>query len=164
VTGGMDLFVVLGYLDQRNLGVHEALSEDPDILKELERSVGWLLPQWMTGASRDDVLEEIATKFDEHCNKRWFELSSNPKLQTKLLACCGTGNKVRHRFFKPKRATSASKMTEMLRHKYVDIREHEVALWCRRNSKADFKELAMALGYQPVEVKELVKAYDKLRK
>jgi hypothetical protein len=55
-------------------------------------------------------------------------------------------------------------MMEMLSHKYQDIREEEVELWCRRNDKAGMSRLAESLGYQKDKVKELAKAFDVLRK
>ena len=164
MTTKLDLFAVLGYLDANNMGVWSALSEDEEMQKELRRNVNWMLPQWMTGAQNDREHAELVDNFNELCNPGWFELYEHPELQTKLLACCGLGRRTRHKFFKPTKARNLSRMGELLGHKYMDIREEEIELWCRKNTKAGMKRLAEACGYQPAEVKELVKAFDALRK
>ena len=160
----LDIFAVLSYLDENNLGVYKALGEDAEMLAELNRSVSWMLPQWMTGAINDESHAELMKNFNALCNDGWFSLSGHPELQTKLLACCGLGRNVRHKFFKPAKSRNLNRMMELLSYKYQDIREEEVELWCRRNDKASMSLLAQSTGYQKDEVKELAKAFDALRK
>ena len=160
----LDIFAVLSYLDERNLGVFDALREDPDMLKELERSVTWMLPQWMTGAVSDAAHRELVDNFNAICNDGWFDLYGHPELQAKLLACCGTGRSVRHKYYKPAKARNRRKMMELLSHKYVDVREEEVEMWVRGTTRAAMARFAESLGYQKAEVKDLTKAFDALRK
>ena len=159
----LDIFAVLSYLDENNLGVYEALREDSEMLKEFERNVSWMLPQWMTGATSDSVHAELIDNFNEICNDGWFELYGHPELQAKLLACCGVG-RTRHKYYKPKTSPNLSKMTELLKGKYVDIREGEVLMWVRHATETDMVSLAESLGYQKQEVKDLKKSFDALRK
>ena len=77
----LDLLSVLSYLDENNLEVHEALREDPEMLTELERNVGWMLPQWMTGATNNVDHANLIDSFNVICNDGWFELYSHPELQ-----------------------------------------------------------------------------------
>jgi hypothetical protein len=160
----LDIFAVLTYLDENNLGVYEALRDDPEMLTELERNVTWMLPQWMTGATNDTAHETLIESFNIICNDGWFSLYGHPELQAKLLACCGTGKRVRHKYYKPSKSTNLGRMMELLEGKYQDIREEEVAMWVRRSTKAGMVRLAESLGYQDKEVKELTKAFDTLRK
>lgn len=160
----LDIFAVLSYLDTNNLEVHSALREDPEMLAELEKNVGWMLPQWMTGATDDSVHAELVENFNAICNDEWFGLYGHPELQAKLLACCGPGRKVRHKYYKPAVTKNRRRMLELLGHKYEDVREEEVEMWCRHADKADVVSLAESLGYQKAEVKELTKAFDALRK
>ncbi len=164
MSAKLDIFAVLTYLDEGNLGVYEALREDPEMLKELEKNVTWMLPQWMTGAQSDPVHVELVENFNLMCNDRWFELYGHPELQAKLLACCGLGRKVRHKYFKPSKARNRRVMLDLLSHKYPDIREEEVELWVRQSSKAGARHLAESLGYQKKEVADVTKAFDALRK
>ncbi len=160
----LDLFSVLSYLDENNLGVHEALRDDPEMLTELERNVGWMLPQWMTGATNNVDHANLIDSFNVICNDGWFELYGHPELQAKLLACCGTGRKVRHKYYKPSKTIHLGKMMKLLEGKYEDIREEEVEMWVRRSTKASMIRFAESLGYQEKEVKELTKTFDALRK
>lgn len=160
----LDIFAVLGYFDEGNMEVHQALREDPGMLKELEKALPWVLPQWMTGATQDAAHAELVDNFNLMCNEGWFDLYGHTELQAKLLAACGTGRKVRHKFFKPTKAKNLQKMTEFLGHKYQDIREEEVELWCHLNDATSVTDLAASLGFQPKEVTELTKAYESLRK
>jgi len=159
----LDIFAVLSYLDENNLGVYEALREDSEMLKELERNVSWMLPQWMTGATNDSVHAELIDNFNEFCNDGWFNLYGHPELQAKLLACCGVG-KTRHKYYKPQNSPNLSKIMKLLESKYVDVREGEAAMWVRHATSDDLVHLAQSLGYQEKEVKELTKSFDALRK
>lgn len=160
----LDLFSVLTYLDENNLGVHSALREDPEMLVELERNLSWMLPQWMTGATNDAAHAELIDSFNVICNDGWFELYGHHELQAKLLACCGTGRKVRHKYYKPSKTVHLNKMMKLLEGKYEDIREEEVEMWVRRSTKAGMIRFAESLGYQEKEVKDLTKTFDALRK
>jgi hypothetical protein len=160
----LDLFSVLSYLDENNLGVHEALREDPEMLAELERNISWMLPQWMTGATNDAAHANLVDSFNVICNDGWFELYGHPELQAKLLACCGTGRKVRHKYYKPSKTIHLGKMMKLLEGKYEDIREEEAEMWVHRSTKDSMIRFAESLGYQEKEVKELTKTFDALRK
>ena len=160
----LDLFVVLGKLDTNNFGVYEALRGDEQALKEFEQSVGWLLPQWMVGANSEDDMEELLVAFNTYCNGVWFSFRNHPGLQAKLLACCGTGERVRHKFFKPKADKSLVKIRTLLTLKYPDIRDTEVLLWCESNSSRELKRLAEMYGYQRDDVKSVLDSYARVVK
>lgn len=160
----LDIFSVLAYLDANSLGVYESLREEPEMLKELERNVSWMLPQWMTGATNDADHADLIDSFNVICNDGWFDLYGHPELQTKLLACCGTGHRIRHKYYKPSKPLHLGKMMKLLEGKYEDIREEEVEMWVRRSTKEGMIQFAESLGYQKTEVKELTKTFDALRK
>jgi len=160
----LDLFATLSHLDQNDLGVYNSLRSEPEMLKELERNVSWMLPQWMTGGTNDAAHADLIDSFNEICNDGWFDLYGHPELQTKLLACCGTGRKVRHKYYKPSKTLQLGKMMKLLEGKYEDIREEEVEMWVRRTTKVGMISFAESLGYQEKEVKELTKTFDALRK
>jgi len=160
----LDIFSVLSYLDENNLGVYNALRDDPEMLTELERNVSWMLPQWVTGATNDTVHASLIANFNEVCNDGWFDLYGHPELQTKLLACCGTGRKTRHKYYKPAKAVQLGKMMALLEGKYEDIREEEVEMWIRHTTTEAMISFAESLGYQESEVKDLTKTFNALRK
>lgn len=158
----LDLFAVLGLLDKNELAVYPTLRGDADMLKEFEQMVGWLLPQWMTGANSEDDLIYLTLAFNEICNTRWFELSRHPELQAKLLAACGTGRATRHKFFKAKKNKVLTQISNLLSVKYPDIRDDEVLIWCQLNDQKDVKDLAEACGYQKDEVKKVLESYKRV--
>ena len=160
----LNIFTVLSYFDENNLDVYDALREDSEMLAEFERNVTWMLPQWMTGAINDAAHAELIDNFNAICNDGWFDLYGHPELQAKLLACCGTGRNVRHKYHKPRKALHLGKMMKLLEGKYEDIREEEAEMWVRRATKDDMISFAQSLGYQENEVKELTKTFDALRK
>jgi len=160
----LDIFSVLTYLDNNNLGVYNSLRDEPEMLTELQKAVTWMLPQWMTGATNESAHIELVAAFNAICNDNWFNLYGHPELQTKLLACCGTGRRVRHKYYKPAKTTNLSQITKLLEHKYEDICEEEVKLWVRKSTTDDMVQFAESCGYQNKEVKEFTKAFDELRK
>lgn len=164
MSDNLDLFAVLSYMDSNNLGIYQALREDPAMEKELKKNANWMLPQWMTGANSDEDHRELVDNFNGMCNEGWYDLYDHPELQVKLLACCGLGRSTRHKFFKPTKMRQISKMHGLLSNKYLDINENEVVLWCKTNTKAAMRRLAEAFGYQPKDVKDLEKSFDSLRK
>lgn len=155
-----DLFGVLEFLDERSLQVREVFLDDPEGLKELDRNAGWLLPQWMTGAYKDQDHAALISRFNEVANPGWYGFQKHPELQLKLLALCGLGRKVKHKFIKPRSSPSTDKITELLSLVYPDIRQEEVELWLRQNDRDDLIDLAVRLGYQTEEQEALLKAYD----
>ena len=162
MTQKLDLFAVLGLLDENTLDVYPVLKGDEEMLKEFEQMVGWLLPHWMTGANSEADLEDLIAAFNEYCNAGWFEFRGHPELQAKLLACCGLGSKTRHKFFKPKKNKVLTQISKLLRVKYPDIRDEEVLAWCRLNDKKDVKDLAEACGYQKDDVKKVLDSYKRV--
>jgi len=155
-----DLFGVLEFLDLRSLQVREVFLDEPELLKELDRNAGWLLPQWMTGAYKDQDHAALISRFNEIANPGWYSLQKHPELQLKLLALCGLGRKVKHKFTKLRSNPTMDKLTELLLQVYPDIRQEEVELWVRQNDRDDLIELATRLGYQTEEQEALLKAYD----
>jgi hypothetical protein len=160
----LDLFGVLTFLDEQNMKVYEELKVDSEMLKELERNVSYILPIWMSGASNDKDLYDSTKSFNEICNEGWFSFYKHPELQIKLLAASGLNKKVKHKFFKSKgKESSAPKIRELIEHKYLDIRDDEIKIWCQLNNKSEIKKIAKEKGYQEKELKDVLKEYDKLR-
>lgn len=155
----LDIFTLLEFLDQRNLNVYEALAEDPEVQREFEKNLGWLLPQWMTGASNDAAHRELVLRFNETCNVGWFEFNDHPELRAKLLAAVGLGKKTNHKFFKPGVKTKRDKLIDFIAQSYPDFRPEQLGLWCKTNSLDDLMELTEAAGLQKSEQDDLIQAY-----
>ena len=100
----LDLFTVLAGFDRNDLTVYESLSEDPTYKAEMDKNVGWLFVQWMTGANDDTTHRRLLVKFNDLANQGWGKFSKHPALQAKLLASAGLGHRVKHKFYKPRPA------------------------------------------------------------
>lgn len=160
----LDIFVTLELLDQQNLRLYDAVREDEDMLSEFNKNIGWMIPQWFTGASDDQEHRYMVLMFDEFCSQPWSALADCPELRTKLLASIGAGKRLRHRFFKPTRSRkSSSDLITALRTAYPDLNREEVALWCRHNSEKEFVEFLERLGLMPEEIDALRPEYERMR-
>ena len=96
----VDIFMLLSFLDENEMQIYKDFAEDKEVLSDLIKNVGWLVPQWMSSAQNDNDHRELVSKVNSIVNVVWLGISGNPELQTKLLACCGLGRTVRHKFYK----------------------------------------------------------------
>lgn len=159
-----DLFVVLEALDANDRSVYEQLASDPIILAEYEKALGYILPLWMIGSSSNESHAELIKRFDRDCNLVWYQIKDHPILRSKLLACCGLGRRVDHKFFKSSLPKYDNDIYRFLASLYPDIRRSEAETWIRTNEPKVFKKMVEDRGAQQDEVKELVKLYRKMRK
>lgn len=159
-----DIFVVLQELDQNNYTVYEELEGNQELLAEYCKVLGWMLPLWMTGASRNDDHVKLLRAFNTDLNRVWYKVKGHPKLQSKLLAGIGLGRRTNHKFFKASPPNYQNEVVRFIQELYPDANRQEIELWIRMNEPATFKELAEELGWQVADLKELVKVYTKMRK
>ncbi len=153
----LDLFLVLKHLDSRDFTVYEQLSEDPEIRKELETQIGWLIPQWMTGGVTEAGHRAMVAEFNTKANSVWGVLGKHPELRTKLLAACGLGQPMKHRFIKPKGVKRKDPLFDMVLELYPDARQDEVALFLKETSRETVIDLCKSLGYQKDEIAQIEK-------
>jgi hypothetical protein len=159
----IDIFVILDAFDRNDYTVYDQVAADPEALAAFRKEIGYMLPIWMTGASRDSDHIELIERFNANCNKNWFALSKHPRMQAKLLASIGLGRRTAHRFNKVRAAPKGSALGDFLRQEYPDIRENEVVLWTKRNTLEQTEELARSWGLQEDQLKELRKSYQEVR-
>ncbi len=159
----LDLFVVLESLDLGDMRIYDKLSTDPENLAEFCRDVGYMLPIWMTGATRDADHIELVKRFNVNCNEHWFDLTGKHQLQAKLLAGIGLGRKVSHRFSRVKPALRSNVLMDLLTLSHPDIRPAEVRIWAAQNTADDAEELARGYGWTDEQVTKLQKSYNEMR-
>lgn len=159
-----DLFVVLEYLDNNSFEVYEELSQDEVLLSEYEKALGWILPLWMLGSSRNSDHAALIENFNRNCNGVWLDLKDHPRLRSKLLATCGLGRKTNHKFFKAAAPKYDNEVYRILRRLYPDMLTEEGELWVRKNEPKQFEELVRMMGLQETDIKEVKKVYTKMRK
>lgn len=157
----IDIFAILKYMDEGNFRIYETISQDEEMLKEFETNLPWVIKQWMTGAVKNNDHRRLIENFDSLCNIGWFEFG--PELQTKLLACCGSGKSVKHKFYKVKANKSTNKILDLFRKRYPDIRQEQVSMWIRKHDTIDFEGLLDTLGIQKDERKVLTKEFEECK-
>ncbi len=157
-----DIFVALEFLDKNSFEVYQELSQDEQLRDQYEKSLGWILPLWMIGASRDADHAELIKRFNRDCNNVWLDLKDHPSLRSKLLAGCGLGRKTNHKFFKAATPKYDNEVFRVIRQVYPDMTLEEGELWIRKNQRADFKELTELLGIQ--DSKEVTQKFVKMKK
>jgi len=153
----IDLFLILRHLDSRDFTVHEQLSGDPEVLKEFETQIGWLIPQWMLGGVTEAGSRKMISEFNAKANQVWGALSKHPELRAKLLASCGLGQPMKHKFIRPKGIKKKDPLFDMVLELYPDARVDEVALFLKDTGREEILELCKSLGYQKDEVAQIEK-------
>ena len=93
---------------------------------------------------------------NERLNVNFFDIGRHPKLQWLLATTIspGMGNQF-HEWISPKkRKSEGNKTVKFLRKLYPELKEDEIELLGRLNSKQDIKELAKRLGYDDKDIKK----------
>ena len=163
MTSELDLFAVLRFLDQNNMDLYSEIQQDPTMLVEFNKMVGWLLPRWMSGSTVNSEHRLLIKNFNEFANVGWFAFSKHPELQAKLLACCGTGRPTKHKFTRSEKGAELHEIRDLLETKYDDISDEEIQMWCRLNDERNMVDFAGRCGYQQDAIKKLKKVYVKAR-
>lgn len=93
---------------------------------------------------------------NERLNVNFFDLGKHPKLQWLLSTTVspGMGNQFHEWIAPKKRASEGNKVQKFIRNLYPELKEDDIALLGRLNSKDDIKQLARSLGYDDKRIKE----------
>jgi len=159
----IDIFALLSFLDENEMSIYQDFSEDKEVLADLVKNIGWLIPQWMSSSQNDRYHKQLLLKVNNQANVVWSGLSKSPELQTKLLASCGLGHSVSHKFYKPSGNANLSQILELLILQYPDITESQVVLWCKINDIDTLQQVAEQCGYQTKEIQPLMDSYQRLK-
>lgn len=159
----LDIFSVLKMLDRNDMDIHDNLSGHPDVLKELEKNSGWMLPLWMISSESDRDHRALIVNFVERCNLVWESTQGHPILQLRLLASCGLGRLTRHKFYKKTQSMEAKYLTELLIQTTPDINPDEIDMWVRHRTEEDVRELAESCGYQTKEIEKLLTEFRRIK-
>lgn len=156
-----DLFAVLKQLDKGNLTVYEDNCSTDDERKDFNKEVGWMLPQWMSSATNPKQQQELLVNVSRIAGT-FGSLNDHPQLRAQLLATCGTGQVVKHRFPKAKKSVGYAPLHKLLLLSYPDIRISEVELWCKSNNIKDVESIAGHHGLQGKELEPILKLFKKI--
>lgn len=155
----LDIFPILAEFDRGSMDVREQLKGDPEVLKEFDALLPFMLVMWMTGATDNRTHAELIARFNRKANPYWGTIRKDPDLMSKFLAMIGPGRPIRHHFVRPGTQKKIDLVHDLLRLEYPDVSESEVRTWCRLNSVDVLIHIAKSHGYQDDDIEAVVKAY-----
>jgi hypothetical protein len=139
-------------LDRKDRGFYDSLTAE-----EKKKFAPFLMIRYGSTVQGSRELQEwylLAT--NQHLNVEFFDIGRHPKLQWLLCTTVSPnmGNQFHEWIAPKKRASEGNKAVKFLRKLYPELKEDELALLGRLNSKEDIKELARSLGYDDKRIKE----------
>lgn len=157
----LDVIAILKLLDRRNFDVYKSLEQDEAKRRELIRSLGYVLPLFMSGSNNEEDHYALLTRFNVYANQGWWRLRNHPELQLKLLAAIGLGKQTFHAFMNASKRTTFGGLQGLLQQIVPDIRSAETLVWCRKNSEADVRRLGEDCGLSDEEIETLINDHRK---
>lgn len=145
--------------DKRNFRFYQDLTDDQ------KKKMGGLYPilRWMSILQRNDpgYSEFYITTVNDIANVRFWDLSSHPDLQWKLIACCGVGATMAHGWISAPRKTSSNKLDKLILELYPSLNNQELHLVKIKLTKDSLGQLCRDLGWLDSEIKPY---FDELKK
>lgn len=116
----------------------------------------WLLMRFMSNSSK--YADHHLLMVNDIVNEHFSAMSKHPELQWKLLAMCGTDSKQYHAFIPPGKAGTKNKAEQALLDIYPLIKDDDIELLLKINSKEELVELFKEYGLDNATIKDIVKA------
>lgn len=142
---------VLEAIDTRDLGFYDTLTEE-----EKKAFSPWILMRYVSSASSHSEYYLMMT--NELVNVDFSVIVKHPKLAWKLLATCGSGQKVFHPWIAP---AKKSKKKNDLKGKLQELNqrwnEQELDIFIKINDNKELREYLLDHGLEDSEIKELLK-------
>lgn len=147
----LSLTVELPAMDFRNMDFYKNLSDE----HKKEISI-WVLMRFMSSSQSDP--EHHIMMVNDIVNHNFNSLSKHPELQWKLLALCGSGKKQYHPWIAPPKGVKKNRIEEAVLKVYPLLRDDELELMLKLNSKADLEQFFKDNGFDDKAIKELFKS------
>ena len=154
MTNKLPLKDILAAIDMNAKNVWDELSDD-----EQKQVSFFLLNRYASAVKGNNTQKELAIfKTNEYYNKNFFTIQKHKKLLWFLL-CMTANDKKEIRYhewigYKLKDAGSQNKAIKFLKTLYPNMKEDEIELLAKINSKEELKELAEAHGMDKTEIKK----------
>lgn len=148
----LDVFRVLKALDENDLDFYSTLNE-----VEQKEFSGWLTMRWASSSLTEP--EHYLLMINAIVNDSFSEFKDHPEMIWKLLAICGMGRSVRHKWIPPMKGKRKSRgaLAKCIAEIKPQYKADEVDLFLRINNEADIREVLENAGYEDKEIKELLK-------
>jgi len=153
-----DLFgVVIPALDRRNKKFYGKLTEE----QQKEISI-WTLTRWMSYTSRDTAMQICNVNHVANIDSKF--LTKHKELQWMLLSMTGSGKPVKHEWIAAPKGIKKNKLEETLLNHFPLLRNDELELLLKLNTKKDFELFFKENAYDDKTIKELLKNWDSDRR
>lgn len=143
----------MAQFDLKNREFFDDLNEE-----EKKKFSPYLMIRWGATVDGDpDMQAYYLMSLNEKLNKHFFDISTSQhkKLQWLLASTVSPGlGKQRHTWLAAKKKESDNKTAKFLREIYPHIKEDEIELLRRINTKDDFKQLAEQHGWDRARIKK----------
>lgn len=146
----LTLDMELPAMDFCNKNFYRDLS--PEHKKEISL---WMLMRFMSSSEGNAAHHLLSV--NDFVNHNYTALAKHPELQWKLLAICGTMRRQKHPWIPPPRGTKKNKIEEALLDLYPLIKDDDIELMLKLNTKTDLEQLFKENGYDDKTIKELFK-------
>ena len=126
-------------------------------LEERKKFAPFLMIRYGSAVSGSPELQEWYLRAtNERLNVNFFDIGRHPKLQWLLCTTVSPSmGKQYHEWIAPKkRISEGNKVQKFIRTMYPELKEDEIALLGRLNSKDDIKQLARELGFDEKRIKD----------
>lgn len=137
-------------MDFRNMNFYKGLTDE----QKKEISI-WVLMRFMSSSQKDS--EHHIMMVNDLVNHNFNNLAKHPELQWKLLALCGTNKKQYHPWIPPPKGVKKNKVEEAILKHYPLLRDDELELFMKLNTKAELEAFFKDNGYDDKTIKELFK-------
>lgn len=148
-------------MDKRDSNFYEKLSTE-----EKKGFQPLILMKYMSSVPNGQTLPYLAlVTTNEMVNKNFWELTSEPELQSKLLALCGTGQKTYHKWlpFNNKKTQALTEFVkDIFRDKNWSCNSFEVDLFLSNMNEENVKDLCRDYGKTKDEEKKIITEFRKL--
>ena len=142
---------VLAAIDKRDKNFYNNLTA------EQKKALGmWIMLRYASsvqGKSAPDYIFMVNELF----NKNFYDITKHPELQWLLLSACGSGKVEFHPYIKPPTAKKKKNKTEnFIATIFPHLKQDEIELLLKINTKEDVKTLAKEYGYDDKTIKDII--------
>lgn len=143
----------MAQFDHKNRGFYDGLTAE-----EKKKFSPYLMIRWGSSVNGDaDLQAYYLMSCNQNLNKHFFDINTtqHKKLQWLLATTVSPGMGVKyHQWIPPKKKESDNKSVKFLREHYPHLKESEIQLMARLNTKEELKEHAQGLGWTDKEIKK----------
>jgi hypothetical protein len=139
-------------LDRKNRAFYDELTDE-----ERKKFSTYLMVRWSSSVQADgDIQAYYVMSCNENLNTNFFDISQHPKLQWLCATTVSPGiGTFRHQWISPKKKEgSDTKISKVLRALFPDLKEDEIDVLRRINTKDNIKQLAREHGWTDDRIKK----------